>query len=145
MSSDERLRILHMVAEGKLTAAEADELLAALQPPPATPRVPLAPSVAGVPLGLVPPQRYLVIRVIEGDQPKVNARIPLGLARGAKWLSGLTEQFLSEYDLDVRGLVESLGDAPPDGTLLDIQDGDTLVWIGVESAVDRQPRHLSPR
>ena len=37
MSSEERLRILEMVAEGKLTADEADDLLGAMEPAPQPP------------------------------------------------------------------------------------------------------------
>ena len=133
MSSEERLRILEMVAEGELTTEEADELLRAMEPAPqpatrgafAPPALPLRPAA---------PQRYLTIRVVEGDQPKVNVRFPLGLARGAaKWLGSLTEQVLS-FDLNVKELVESLGDAPSDGTVIDLHDDDTTVWIGIESA-----------
>ena len=141
MTSEERLRILEMVAEGKLTTDEADELLGAMEPapqPPArgtfmSPGLPLRPAPA--------PQRYLAIRVMDGDQAKVNVRIPLGLARGAaKWLGNLTEQVQSSFDLNVKDLVESLGDTPSDGTVIDLHDGGTTVWIGVES-VAAPPQH----
>lgn len=144
MSSEERLRILEMVAEGELTTEEADELLGAMEPAPqpatrgafAPPALPLRPAA---------PQRYLTIRVVEGDQPKVNVRFPLGLARGAaKWLGSLTEQVLS-FDLNVKELVESLGDAPSDGTVIDLHDDDTTVWIGIESAAAPQPGPLPAR
>ena len=146
MSSEERLRILEMVAEGKLTTDEADELLGAMEPapPPAAraaftpPALPLRPAHA--------PQRYLAVRVTDGDQPKVNVRIPLGLARGAaKWLGNLTEQVQSSFDLNVKDLVESLGDAPSDGTVIDLHDGGTTVWIGIESAAVPQPGPLPAR
>ena len=135
MSSEERLRVLEMVAEGKLTAAEADELLAALEPPaPPAARGPFAPLPSRT---SAPPQRYLTIRVTDGGEPKVNVRIPLGLARGAaKWLSSITQQVQSAYDLNVKDLVESLGDKPADGTVIDLQDSDTTVWIGVETTGD---------
>ncbi len=146
MSSEERLRILEMVAEGKLTTDEADELLGAMEPAPqpaaraafATPALPLRPAHA--------PQRYLTVRVTDGDQPKVNVRIPLGLARGAaKWLGNLTEQVQSSFDLNVKDLVESLGDAPSDGTVIDLHDGGTTVWIGIESVVAPPHGALPPR
>ena len=146
MSSEERLRVLEMVAEGKLTADEADELLGAMEPAPqpagrvafAPPALPLRPAAA--------PQRYLAIRVMDGDQAKVNVRIPLGLARGAaKWLGNLTEQVQSSFDLNVKDLVESLGDAPSDGTVIDLHDGGTTVWIGIESVAAPQPGPLPAR
>ena len=146
MSSEERLRILEMVSEGKLTADEADELLGAMEPAPAPPSraafappaLPLRPAAA--------PQRYLAIRVVEGDQPKVNVRIPMSLASSAaSWLSNLTEQVQSSFDLNVKDLVESLGDTPADGTVIDLHDGGTTVWIGIESVAAPQPGPLPAR
>ncbi len=146
MTSEERLRILEMVAEGKLTTDEADELLGAMEPAPlpsaraafTPPAQPLRPTA--------PPQRYLAVRVTDGDQPKVNVRIPLGLARGAaKWLGNLTEQVQSSFDLNVKDLVESLGDAPSDGTVIDLHDGGTTVWIGIESVAVPQHGAVSAR
>ncbi len=146
MTSEERLRILEMVAEGKLTTDEADELLGAMEPAPQptvraafpSPMLPLRPAA--------PPQRYLAIRVMDGDQAKVNVRIPLGLARGAaKWLGNLTEQVQSSFDLNVKDLVESLGDAPSDGTVIDLHDGGTTVWIGIESVAVPQHGAVSAR
>lgn len=138
MSNEERLRILRMVAEGKLAPAEADELLAALGPAPPAPTGAAATSPPPFVRRLGAPdataQRYLVVRVVEDDQPKVNARIPLGRVRDAGWLNGLTEQFLSQYDFDLAGLVQSLGDAPADGAVIDLRHDETSVWIGVESA-----------
>ena len=143
MNSEERLRILEMVAEGKLTTDEADELLGAMEPasqPPA--RVAFTPPA--LPLRASPaPQRYLAVRIMEGDEPKVNVRIPMSLASGAaKWLGNLTEQVQSSFDLNVKDLVESLGDAPSDGTVIDLHDGGTTVWIGIESVAAPQPGAL---
>ncbi len=141
MNSEERLRILEMVAEGKLTTDEADELLGAMEPaPPPAARGAFATPALPHYLRPAPPQRYLTVRVTDGDQPKVNVRIPLGLARGAaKWLGNLTEQVQSSFDLNVKDLVESLGDAPSDGTVIDLHDGGTTVWIGIESVA--VPQH----
>ncbi len=143
MNSEERLRILEMVAEGKLTTDEADELLGAMEP---APQPPARAAFTPPPLPLRPapaPQRYLAVRIMEGDEPKVNVRIPMSLASGAaKWLGNLTEQVQSSFDLNVKDLVESLGEAPSDGTVIDLHDGGTTVWIGIESAVAPQPGAL---
>ncbi len=145
MSSEERLRILEMVAEGKLTTDEADELLGAMEPAPQPPaRAAFTPPA--LPVRPAPPQRYLTVRVTDGDQPKVNVRIPMSLASGAaRWLGNLTEQVQSSFDLNVKDLVESLGEAPSDGTVIDLHDGGTTVWIGIESAVAQQPGALPAR
>ena len=147
MSSEERLRILEMVSEGKLTADEADELLGAMEPPPQPPsRAAFAPPLPHHSRPAAAPQRYLAIRVVEGDQPKVNVRIPMSLASSAaSWLSNLTEQVQSSFDLNVEDLVESLGDTPADGTVIDLHDGGTTVWIGIESVAIPQPGPLPAR
>ncbi len=146
MNSEERLRILEMVAEGKLTTDEADELLGAMEPAP-QPAARAAFAPPALPVGPTPIlQRYLAIRVVEGNQPKVNVRIPISLASGAaKWLGSLTEQVQSSFDLNVEDLVESLGDAPSDGTVIDLHDGGTTVWIGIESVATPQHGVLPPR
>ena len=146
MTSEERLRILEMVAEGKLTTDEADELLGAMEPAP-QPAARAAFSPPALPLRPAPaPQRYLAVRIMEGDEPKVNVRIPMSLASGAaKWLGNLTEQVQSSFDLNVKDLVESLGDAPSDGTVIDLHDGGTTVWIGIESVTAPQHDALPAR
>ncbi len=97
MSTDERLRILKMVEEGKLTAEEAAQLLAALQDtPPADVEVPPATGHRA---------RWLRIRVHEAGQAKVNIKVPLKLVKwGLAWVqryAGLTGQ-------EMDGLTQSL-------------------------------------
>jgi hypothetical protein len=86
--SEERRRILNMMAEGKLSAAEAEALLDALasssQPqPPATVRT-AQPSELG-PKYL----RVLVEAQVEGKQNKVNVRVPIELIRAGMRLAAL--------------------------------------------------------
>jgi hypothetical protein len=79
--NEERKRILNMLAENKITAQEAEALLDAMSPPPATG----AAKGGGAP-GADP--RYLRV-LVEGDEDKVNVRVPLQLIRAGVRLAAL--------------------------------------------------------
>ncbi len=143
MTEDDRRRILRMVAEGTITAEEGADLLDAvgeerrvpepaagyavpeeLRQPLMAPVIPRPPNKGG---------RSLVIRVEEGDQSKVNLRIPLGLARTAgKFIPRRAQHDLSEHGIDLTAMVEGIADGVEGGPLLQIEDGDSSVYIGVE-------------
>ncbi|MGA0599966.1 SHOCT-like domain-containing protein [Caulobacter sp. KR2-114] len=84
--SDDRRAILGMLAEGKITADEADRLIAALgqpsQPPYADPAPVARPARA----------KYLRV-VVDANDPqgpaKVNVRVPMQLLRAGVRLSAL--------------------------------------------------------
>lgn len=83
--SQDRMSVLNMLADGKITAAEAERLLAAMDRP--TPRSDPGPSVPGA------KPRYLRVLVDsnEGaDGPtKVNIRVPMQLLRAGVRLSSI--------------------------------------------------------
>lgn len=99
-TTEERIKILTMVQEGKITPEDAAQLLEAIGAaptppvPPAAPRRPAAPptpfdSEPG-PLGRKP--RWLRVRVTDTDtgRPRVNVRLPIsmvnvGLKMGSKF------------------------------------------------------------
>ncbi len=81
VTSDERLKVLKMVQEGKITAEEAVQLLEALdqstetgRKPSQTPPPPVFPGRPG---------RWLQMRVTDTDTGKVrvNVRLPLGIVK----------------------------------------------------------------
>lgn len=74
---DERLQILRMVAEGKVSAEEGAKLLDALGPAPREARA--AGSKPGS------PSRWLRIRVSSGEE-RVNVNVPLKLLDAVKGL-----------------------------------------------------------
>lgn len=95
---EERIKILTMVQEGKITPEDAAQLLEALSTPPGAaanplrranlPAEPPAPFEAG--LGRKP--RWLRVRVTDTDtgRPRVNVRLPIsmvsvGLKMGSKF------------------------------------------------------------
>jgi hypothetical protein len=144
VSNEERARILRMVAEGNVTPAEAEDLLAALDAAPdagarltgpsATfgPRSMPVPPVPGPP-GIGRRRRSLVIQVKEGGDAKVNVRVPLSLARAAgKFIPRHAQQHLAAYNIDLEELLGGLSDAEGDGTLVEVKDGKDEVRIAVE-------------
>ena len=82
---EERRRILNMLAEGKISATDADGLLLAMAdtktPSPVTEVKPAAPTSP----------RYLRVQVEEhdGENSKVNIRVPLNLIRAGVRLTAL--------------------------------------------------------
>jgi hypothetical protein len=143
MAEDSRRRILRMVADGTITAEEGADLLDALQEERRTPepdsmdtmqedvRRPATAAIASAPRAAA--GRSLVIRVEEGDQSKVNLRIPLGLARTAgKFIPRRAQHDLSEHGIDLATMVEGIADGVEGGPLLQIEDGQDRIYIGVE-------------
>jgi hypothetical protein len=107
-------KILGLVAEGKLSAQEADEILAALNSRPA--EATAEPAAQAAP---AQPQKttHLRIEVTDGGRHVVNLRVPINIAGWASaFLPGLSEQ-----DSDrIRGAAAS----GARGTILDITDDD---------------------
>ena len=142
MSNEERARILRMVAEGKVTPAEAEDLLAALDAAPDAGARSTGPSATFGPGSMPAPpvlpgirkqRRSLVIQVKEGGDSKVNVRIPLSLARAAgKFIPRRAQQQLAAYNIDLEELLSGLSDAEGDGTLVEVKDGKDEVRIAVE-------------
>ena len=105
---EERLRILEMVREGKLTVEEADRLLAALQPEKAR------PAGRG---------RLVRVRVTAPRGRTVNFEVPLSLA-------DLVLHFLPRglritangQEVDVTGLLADLRESGASGKILDVTD-----------------------
>lgn len=107
-------KILKLVAEGALSAEEADEILAALdleseEAPEAE------PPFTGSPGGPESAARHLRVEVIENGRRVVNLRVPVNVAG---WASGYLPG-LSDSDRDrIRGAIAS----GARGTILDIGD-----------------------
>lgn len=108
-------KILNLVAEGKLSAQEADEILAALN----ARETGSTPDRTTAGAAQAQPQKttHLRIEVTDGGRHVVNLRVPINIAGWANsFLPGL-----SDLDSDrIRGAVES----GTRGTILDITDDD---------------------
>jgi len=112
-------RVLKLVAEGRLTAAEAAPILDALSPRSGkgtAGEVPFeAPAESSN--GESRPARYARIQVIEGGRRAVDLRVPISLGKLAlARVPGLSGPQLN----DVQSAIESGSRGP----ILDIQDSD---------------------
>ncbi len=102
VTSEERMRILRMIQEGKITAEEGSKLLAALRESRKEPHPPTAPGRAG--------KGWLRVRVTDmaTNRAKVNVNLPLGLMDaglkiGAQYAPELAGIDLSQFIEDIKG------------------------------------------
>ncbi|MFW5714191.1 MAG: SHOCT-like domain-containing protein [Brevefilum sp.] len=103
-STEERMRILMMVQEGKISAAEGARLIEALDDL-SEPSLPIKATSAGSPTGKKP--RYLRVMITDTDTGKarVNVRLPVSLinsgmrmgARFAPEIEGLEMEDLNAW------------------------------------------------
>ena len=113
VTSEERMRILRMIQEGKITAEEGAKLLAALRESRKEPR-PMAPS------GRLS-KGWLRVRVTDmaTNRAKVNVNLPLslmdaGLKIGAQYAPELAGIDLSQFIEDIKGGAQ--------GKIIDVND-----------------------
>jgi hypothetical protein len=120
--SDERIRILRLVAEGKATPEEAERLLSAVG------KEVSVPAAKGTP-------RYLRVTVNSSDGDKVNIRVPLALVRAGMKFSALVPREAREQmeekgidlaalsTMDTEELIEALKELEVN---VDSHDGDVV-------------------
>jgi hypothetical protein len=85
--NEERKKVLEMLADGKITADEAERLLDALEnkSTETTPQTALAETLDNLP-------QYLFVKVDSDDGDKVNIRVPLKLVKAGIKLKALLPQ-----------------------------------------------------
>lgn len=118
--SEEKMRILKLLEDKKISAAEAMELLEAMGKEQ-------APAGRG---------RLLRIRVYEegGKEPKVNINVPLAWAKFmAPFIEGKIKAKLADkgYDVDLGKIQEAIDSQEP-MKIVDVQDGGDKVEIFIE-------------
>jgi len=140
--NEQRRQILQMLAEGKITADEAERLIDALER-----EQPESPS--GATARPKPRPKYLRVLVVEnpgGDEPGlVNVRVPLNLLRaGVRLASLIPPQALSRVndELSKSGVPIDLTELKPqhiedlidqlDDLTVDVDDRDTKVQVFCE-------------
>ena len=141
--SDERSRILNMLADGKITADEAERLLDALDSRAAAAESEApGPSVKGDPAPLIAAlPKFLYVKVDSENGDMVDVKIPVALVRsGLKLTSlipaqamdqindsmsehGVTVDFSNLKPEDIDELVEALREMEIN---VDAQNGDTV-------------------
>jgi hypothetical protein len=112
-SSEERMKILKMIEEGKLSAEEGTKLLAALSEK----RMPTPPRGAGVPGA----PRWLRIRVtdVRSGRSKASVQIPLALVDAGMKIGA---HFAPEVEgVDMSNVMEALRSGVT-GKIIDVTD-----------------------
>jgi DNA-binding transcriptional ArsR family regulator len=124
VSSEERLRILNLLKEGKITAEEASRLLSALS------QSAYKTSRATASAGRSPRQLRVRITDIDSGRTKVNVTIPMGLVNmglkmGARFIPG-------DVNIDTEELKEAIASGQS-GKWVDAEDfesGERVeVWV----------------
>ena len=116
--SEERKKVLEMLAAGKITADEAEKLLDKLASNTASPAAGTEPGTASAAPGTAKP-KYLRIVVDHPGREQVNMRVPLSLVGSGKRLLAImpkrVNERLAEYGIDAGTLsvvnCEDLGEA----------------------------------
>lgn len=105
--SEDRKRILTMLAEGKITADEADTLLGALE---SRAEAPAGPAIKGDPTPLLEAlPKYLYVKVDSPEGDNVDVKVPLALVRSGLKLTSLIppqamdeiNRSMSEHDMSI--------------------------------------------
>jgi len=122
-NAEERLKILNMLQEGKITAAEAARLLEALETVTSSKPGPRVPSGPNAPFSPAPigGGRWMRVRVTDTNSGKtrVNVRLPLNLV-GSGLRLGM--KFAPEIDgLDANDLMEWINSGEM-GQIVDVYD-----------------------
>ena len=119
--SEERMRILKMLEEGKVSVNEATELIKAVEASQAEETMP----AEGTP-------KWLKIRVSSGDSEKVNVNLPLSLARVAlKFIPQQAKGQMEEQGVDIDALLGEVTETKI-GKLVEVEDGEDHVSIWIE-------------
>ncbi|MGC8855522.1 MAG: SHOCT-like domain-containing protein [Anaerolineae bacterium] len=117
-TTEERMKILKMIEEGKISAEEGAKLLAALSSGRRGPGVPTPPRPPGVAGG---PPRWLRIRVtdVRTGRSKASVQIPLGLIDAGLKIGA---HFAPEVEgVDMSNVLEALR-AGVTGKIIDVID-----------------------
>ncbi|MCL7451593.1 MAG: hypothetical protein M8467_00915 [Anaerolineae bacterium] len=125
-STEERMQILNMVAEGKITADEGARLLSALEPERKKKE---APSAMGAPSAA----RWFRVRVtdLETGKNKVNVNLPMSLVDVGTRMGARFAPELEDFDFDA--IIEQVKSGAQ-GKIIEVEDaeGGERVEIYVE-------------
>ena len=87
---EDRSRILNMLAEGKISAEEAERLLDALDARTGATEASAGPAIKGDPTPLIQAlPKYLYVKVNAANGDNVDVKIPIALARSGLKLTSL--------------------------------------------------------
>lgn len=124
--TEERLRILEMVAEGKISVEEADQLMEIMD---------LSDNKYHGKSQKTTPKKSKSLKILvqEGGKEKVNLSIPLSLAQAfTGFMPENARAKLEDKNINISELLENLENENGDGKLIDIDEGNEHVEIRIE-------------
>ncbi len=136
MSTQERMKILEMIAEGRISAEEASRLLDAASTPGAepasqgavTPEKVAAPEWSKTPSGT---PRRLRVKVMEDNGTRVNVNLPLSLMEVGLKIGGRFVPELRGMDSEMQMLMDAIQNDVV-GKIVEVDDEDSHVEIYIE-------------
>lgn len=131
--SDDRTRILSLLADGKISADEAERLLDALDSQKSTGATASASAIKGDPEPLITAlPKYFYVKVTSLDGDNVNVKIPIALVRsGLKLTSLIPPQAMEQINTSMAQHGMSI-----DFTNLKAEDIDELVTTLHDMEID---------
>ena len=128
----ERMHVLKMLEDGKISADEAAKLMSSLVGPEFVTSASPAPEKERESLK----GKKLRIQVFEGDQekPKVNFKLPLSLAKlGGRFLSKHGKIKIDGLDLNLAPLLANLDELDEESNIeIDDEKGKTRINLSIE-------------
>ena len=121
--SEERMKVLRMVEDGKITAEQATQLLEALDEAPTS-------SPKGAPAGSTPPTsttgRWFRVRVTDSDTGKVrvNVRLPVGVVNAGLKMGMRFAPQVEGMDVESLSAMINSGEVGQIVDVLDDEDGE---------------------
>lgn len=143
--SEERKRVLDLLASGKISVEDATSLLKALGPTPAEvyaaplPPEPAVAAAAAVPAaaaraahsprssGAPRPRartlRISIAEVVDGQgKANIKVNVPLGLAKFAlRFMPAQAKEELAAQSIDLNQLLDGLSEESPEGPIVDLE------------------------
>ncbi|MFW5998774.1 MAG: SHOCT-like domain-containing protein [Bacillota bacterium] len=118
--SEERVRILKMLEEGKIGVDEAENLLQSLNNRPKK-----TESQNKV--------KFIKIVVEEGNEEKVNISVPISLAKSLlKFIPKSARESLDENEINIQEIIDAVENVDGPSTLVDINDNEDHVKVRLE-------------
>lgn len=117
---EEKLRVLKMVEEGKISAEEAAELLASLNGQESEER-----SVRQVKGGVRGRKLRIVVTSLDSEKPKVNVKIPLRLVKWAeRFIPSDARKEMDNQGINLDEILSSVDELEQE-TLVDVTDDES--------------------
>lgn len=126
--SQERMKILEMLGQGKITAEEAEKLIAKIESGDQVINQPQVVSEKPISTN----KKFLHVQITDGPDTHVNINIPIALAKAGLSLSPVKKlDALKDKGINIDDILDLIYQGA-DGELVNIQDKDSTVKIFIK-------------